>query len=342
MPGQKPSAARGNPVRVAAFTLALVACREAGPGARTTPADAGGTSEGCASAWLEAPVVDRSIALPDGTGHLVLHAAAKGTQDYVCAADPADASAGGYGWSLKGPEATLTDCHSAPIGRHFASDAGSPEWQLSDGTYVVAHKAGAFPASAGAVPWLLLGVDGHGGEGRLAEARYIQRVRTVGGGRPDTPCDAARAGSVQKVPYEAEYFFFAPSAIATAAPSSTRIDSSPSAVDSPAPDAIIAQHVLVAYRGAKRAPKGVTRSKADARARAEEALAKLRSGAAFEDVVKTYSDDAGSVDRMGSLGKFGRGDMDPTFAAAAFALRVGQVSDVVQTPFGFHLIKRTQ
>jgi NIMA-interacting peptidyl-prolyl cis-trans isomerase 1 len=100
--------------------------------------------------------------------------------------------------------------------------------------------------------------------------------------------------------------------------------------------------VLVAYKGAKRAPKGVTRSKADAKARAQEALAKIKGGTPFEDVVKDYSDDTGSLDRMGSLGKFHQGDMDPAFGAAAFALKVGEVSDPVETPFGFHLIKRTQ
>jgi hypothetical protein len=110
----------------------------------------------------------------------------------------------------------------------------------------------------------------------------------------------------------------------------------------PAPDAIIAQHVLVIYKGAKRAPKGITRSKAEAKARAREALEKVRGGAPFEDVVKQYSDDAGSVDRMGSVGKFHRDDMDPAFSGAAFALKPGQISDVVETPFGFHVIKRTQ
>jgi hypothetical protein len=115
----------------------------------------------------------------------------------------------------------------------------------------------------------------------------------------------------------------------------------PSAVAA-APDTIIAQHVLVIYKGAKRAPKTITRTKADAKARAGEALGKIKGGATFEDVVKDYSDDAGSVDRMGSLGKFHRDDMDPAFSAAAFALQPGQVSDVVETPFGFHIIKRTQ
>jgi peptidyl-prolyl cis-trans isomerase NIMA-interacting 1 len=108
------------------------------------------------------------------------------------------------------------------------------------------------------------------------------------------------------------------------------------------PDAIIAQHVLVIYKGAKRAPKSVTRSKQEAKTRAQEARAKIVSGTPFEDVVKEYSDDAGSAERMGSLGKFKRDAMDPAFGAAAFALKVGAVSDVVETPFGFHVIKRTQ
>jgi len=136
----------------------------------------------------------------------------------------------------------------------------------------------------------------------------------------------------------------APSSAPSAAPSAAAeaVAAPASASASPAPDAIIAQHILVAYGSARRAPRGVTRSKADAKARAGEALAKIRSGTPFEDAVTQYSDDAGSVDRMGSVGKFHRDQMDPAFSAAAFALRVGQVSDVVETPFGFHIIKRTQ
>jgi peptidyl-prolyl cis-trans isomerase NIMA-interacting 1 len=129
---------------------------------------------------------------------------------------------------------------------------------------------------------------------------------------------------------------------APATPTASSAPSATAAADSPPPDAIIAQHVLVAYRGAKRAPKGVARSKTEAKARAQEALAKIRAGSPFEDVVKQYSDDAGSADRMGSVGKFRRADMDPAFSSAAFALKPSEVSDVVETPFGFHVIKRTQ
>ena len=138
----------------------------------------------------------------------------------------------------------------------------------------------------------------------------------------------------------------APPAIPSAPVPSVAPSAAPEAVAStapaPAPDAIIAQHILVAYKTAKRAPKGVTRSKAEAKARATDALTKIRSGTTFEDAVTEYSDDAGSASRMGSVGKFHRDDMDPAFSAAAFALRVGQVSDLVETPFGFHIIKRTQ
>lgn len=136
----------------------------------------------------------------------------------------------------------------------------------------------------------------------------------------------------------------APSPTPSTAPSAAveAVAAPASAAASPAPATIIAQHILVAYRSARRAPRGVTRSKADAKARAVEALAKIRSGTTFEDAVSAYSDDAGSADRMGSVGKFHRDQMDPAFSAAAFALRVGQVSDVVETPFGFHIIKRTQ
>ncbi len=156
----------------------------------------------------------------------------------------------------------------------------------------------------------------------------------------DKPTETTRALSSAAPPASSTP---APAAV-SAAPSASAasVSAVPAVAATAAPDAIIAQHVLVIYKGAKRAPKTVTRSKSEARARAQEALAKIRAGSPFEDVVKQYSDDAGSVDRMGSLGKFRRSDMDPAFAAAAFALKAGDVSEVVETPFGFHVIKRTQ
>lgn len=109
------------------------------------------------------------------------------------------------------------------------------------------------------------------------------------------------------------------------------------------PTTVAAQHVLVAYKGAERCPKGITRTKAEAKARAEEVAKKAKEkGADFSALVAQYSDDPGAKERQGSLGKFGRDKMAKPFTDAAFALEVDAISDAVETPFGFHVIKRNQ
>lgn len=108
------------------------------------------------------------------------------------------------------------------------------------------------------------------------------------------------------------------------------------------PQAIAAQHVLVAYKGAKGAPKSVTRTKGDAKKLADEIATKARGGADFSELARTYSDDPSGKERQGSLGKFTRDKMVQPFSDVAFALAVDQISDPVETPFGFHVIKRNQ
>jgi hypothetical protein len=168
------------------------------------------TADPCPGEWSQAPTVDPAIAVPDGGGRVVLHAGAAGSQNYTCARASVDGGPG-YGWTFVGPEATLNDCRGTSIGSHFASDGGAtaPEWQLAGGDYVVGHKLSAFTA-AGAVPWLLIGTDRHGGGGPLAGSRYVQRVGTHGGVSPSVGCDANALGTTQKVPYTADYFFFGP------------------------------------------------------------------------------------------------------------------------------------
>jgi hypothetical protein len=136
----------------------------------------------------------------------------------------------------------------------------------------------------------------------------------------------------------------APPAASSAAPAtaSAVAPASVSAAPGPAPDAVAAQHVLVAYKGAAGAPKAVTRSKAEAKKRAEEVAAKAKAGADFAALVAEYSDDATSKDRLGSVGKFTRDKMVKPFSDAAFGLKVGEVSDPVETQHGFHVIKRNQ
>ena len=111
----------------------------------------------------------------------------------------------------------------------------------------------------------------------------------------------------------------------------------------PAGEWITAQHVLISYKGAKGAPLAVTRTKEQAKARAEEALAKVKDPKMeFADVVNIYSDDLGSKERLGSVGKIKRENVFKEFADAAWALDVDEVSAVVESPAGFHIIKRNQ
>lgn len=108
------------------------------------------------------------------------------------------------------------------------------------------------------------------------------------------------------------------------------------------PDAVAAQHILVAYKGADKAPKGVTRTKADAKKRAEEVSGKAKGGSDFSALVAEYSDDPAAKERSGSVGKFTRDKMAKPFSDAAFALKVDEISAPVETPFGYHIIKRNQ
>ena len=108
------------------------------------------------------------------------------------------------------------------------------------------------------------------------------------------------------------------------------------------------RHVLISTRpqpappspdGTKKndAPKPL--SKEEARKKADEVLAKAKKGEDFAALAKQYSDDPGSKDKGGEYPFFPHGQMVPEFEKAAFALQPGQISDVVETQFGYHIIK---
>lgn len=125
-----------------------------------------------------------------------IEAFGKGVQIYVCKAS---------GWTLKAPDASLSDAKGHLIGKHFAG----PSWQANDGSVVVGESLNASPSpDAGAVPWLVLHAKSHSGNGEMASVHYIVRMRTEGGLAPSGGCDASHVGKEVRVPYSAVYVFF--------------------------------------------------------------------------------------------------------------------------------------
>jgi hypothetical protein len=112
--------------------------------------------------------------------------------------------------------------------------------------------------------------------------------------------------------------------------------------DPATPKKISARHVLVQWMGSERAPTSVVRSREQAMAIAQEVLKRARAGNDFARLAVDYSDEPGAAARGGSLGRFGRGQMVGAFEAAAFKLSIGQISDIVESPFGYHIIQRTE
>lgn len=120
----------------------------------------------------------------------------------------------------------------------------------------------------------------------------------------------------------------------------------PSAPAEPTPDLAVqsvgASHILVSYQGATRAKPTVTRTKQEALVLARQLAAEARKpGTDFSQLAREASDGPSGVEG-GALPKFGRQQMVKPFSDAAFALKPGEISDVVETNFGFHIIKRTE
>ncbi len=99
-------------------------------------------------------------------------------------------------------------------------------------------------------------------------------------------------------------------------------------------DSVHASHILI------RTPEQAdAAAKAKAKAQADDLLAQIKKGADFAELARKFSQDPGSAQNGGDLGFFSKGQMVQPFEQAAFNLKPGQLSGVVETPFGFHIIR---
>jgi peptidyl-prolyl cis-trans isomerase D len=96
------------------------------------------------------------------------------------------------------------------------------------------------------------------------------------------------------------------------------------------PEQIRASHILFKTEG---------KDDAAVKAKAEDVLKQARAGADFSELAKKYSEDDASAKNGGDLDYFARGKMVPEFDQAVFAMQPGQISDLVKTPFGYHIVK---
>ncbi|PCI42055.1 MAG: parvulin peptidyl-prolyl isomerase [Rhodospirillaceae bacterium] len=101
---------------------------------------------------------------------------------------------------------------------------------------------------------------------------------------------------------------------------------------------VSASHILLMHEGSDRS--SATRTKDEALELVNDLKTQLADGADFAELAKKHSDCPSGKDG-GDLGTFGKGQMVKEFQDATFSMDEGQVSDVVETDFGYHLIKRT-
>jgi Protein of unknown function (DUF3455) len=146
------------------------------------------------------PGVAQQIQPPAGE-RLFLTVHAKGDQVYTCKEGVTE-----FAWAFKAPEAQLFDKDNKPFGKHFTG----PSWEANDGSRITGKVVATAPSpNPDSIPWLLLKVVSQDGNGILSHATSVQRIHTKGGKAPISGCDSAHSGEEARVPYTADYLFYA-------------------------------------------------------------------------------------------------------------------------------------
>jgi len=105
------------------------------------------------------------------------------------------------------------------------------------------------------------------------------------------------------------------------------------------PESVTVSHILIRTPPPGADGKVDPKAVAEARAKAEDILKQLKAGADFATLAKKYSQDPGSADKGGFLGPITRGRTVPEFEKTAFATPKGQISGIIQTDYGFHILR---
>ena len=100
------------------------------------------------------------------------------------------------------------------------------------------------------------------------------------------------------------------------------------------PEAVTASHILIRVN-----PDANPEQRAEARRKASGIRDQILGGADFGRTARDLSEDSGTALSGGLVGTFPRGQMDPAFDAAAFSVKPGEISDLVETPYGFHILR---
>jgi len=152
---------------------------------------------------ISRPDVPDKIKAPAGE-EVVLQAHASGSQIYVCQ----PGTDGKLAWTLKAPDAELHDQQGAVIGRHYAG----PTWKDNDGSEVTGKAVGRVDSpDPDSIPWLLVTITGHSGDGVLSRVTSVQRIQTKGGlPPPASGCNTSKQNVEAKSSYTADYYFYEP------------------------------------------------------------------------------------------------------------------------------------
>jgi len=174
-----------------------------------------------------------------------------------------------------------------------------------------------------------------------------QRARQFAGGQRDLQAALSREGLTlaqyremlaSQVRQEQLQQMFVQRRLQSAPPAEVSDEELREAFDA-ASDQLQSRPKLISFEQVVLVPQPSDSAKAVGRAKAQQILDSIRAGADFEALAKAHSQDPGSAEVGGDLGWFRRGAMVRAFEDAAFSMIDGQVSEVVETEFGYHIIK---